>query len=110
MAPKRRAAAKKKASSVAVSKKKPAVTKAKNAPAAKAKPATSNRRSANASSVSGADVSDDEIDFAKMTVAQLKAECTKKGLDTSGVKAALVKRLRDSENGIVFCKNDCTIC
>lgn len=39
-------------------------------------------------------------DFSTMTVAQLKAECVKNGLETNGVKAALVKRLNDNvQNG-----------
>jgi hypothetical protein len=37
---------------------------------------------------------EDESDIGKMNVAQLKAELKKKGLNTSGKKAHLIKRLQ----------------
>jgi len=38
------------------------------------------------------------VDWSKLTVAKLKAELTKRGLDTKGKKADLVKRLNDAGN------------
>ena len=38
-------------------------------------------------------------DFTKWTLANPKAECKQKGLDTSGRKSDLVKRLQDEESG-----------
>ncbi|GMH62390.1 hypothetical protein TrRE_jg6934, partial [Triparma retinervis] len=40
-------------------------------------------------------VVEETVGFEKLRVAELRAECTKRGLDTKGVKAALVKKLRD---------------
>lgn len=37
-----------------------------------------------------------DVDASKMTVAGLKAELAKRGLETSGKKADLVKRLKDA--------------
>mmetsp|Transcript_7201 Transcript_7201/g.14595 ORF Transcript_7201/g.14595 Transcript_7201/m.14595 type:complete len:494 (-) Transcript_7201:73-1554(-) len=42
---------------------------------------------------------EETVDFKKLKVAELRAECTKRGLDNKGVKAVLVKRLEDSKEG-----------
>ena len=44
-------------------------------------------------------VVEETFDFKKLKVAELKAECTKRGLDTKGVKAVLVKRLEEYGEG-----------
>ncbi len=38
-----------------------------------------------------------DVDFSKLRVAELKAECTKRGLDASGKKQDLIDRLEQHE-------------
>ena len=43
--------------------------------------------------------SEEDVDFSKLKVAELRNECTKRGLDTKGVKAVLIKRLDEAVEG-----------
>jgi hypothetical protein len=56
------------------------------------------RKSANAAAKSAAAAP--AVDWSKKTVAQLKAECKKLGLDCDGKKAELVERLQENGDGL----------
>ena len=56
------------------------------------------------------DVADDaNVDFSELKVAELRDECAKRGLDTKGVKAVLIKRLNEAAEEQEEDDNDETI-